>query len=71
MSGVFMTIFGIVIVLLALGLWRLHAASEQTRPLGTVMLSNRPHEYAIPAKSAAVLMAAAGLFIIMLSVLGL
>lgn len=68
MSGLFMALFGVFLVLLALGLWRLHATSEPTRPLGTVLLSSRPHEYAIPARSAALLLAAAGLFIVLLSV---
>lgn len=71
MSGPFMALFGIFLVLLALGIWRMHAPSEPARPLGTVLLSSRPHEYAIPAKSAALLLAAAGLFIVIMSVVGL
>ncbi|MDR6559783.1 hypothetical protein J2809_004166 [Arthrobacter pascens] len=71
MSSLFMALFGIFLVLLALALWRLHATSEPTRSLGTVLLSSRPHDYAVPGKSAALLVAAAGLFIVMLSVVGL
>jgi hypothetical protein len=71
MSSLFMALFGIFLVLLALGIWRLHATSEPTRPVGTVLLSSRPHDYAIPAKSAALLLAGAGLFIVILSGVGL
>ena len=71
MPASFMSVFGIFLVLLALGLWRLQAASEPTRPLGAAMLSSRPHDYAIPARSAALLLAAAGFFIFVLSVAGL
>jgi len=71
MSSLFMALFGMFLVLLALGLWLMRGASERAQPLGMALLSSRPAEYAITARSAAVLVAGVGLSIIALSVPGL
>ena len=70
MTGPFIAIFGLILLLAAAGLWRLTGSPEQARPLGSVVLSSRPHDYPVSARAAAGLLAVAGIFFILTSAFG-